>query len=101
MAGEHTMNQPVLLLLHGTAASKAQFNELVPLLSPHFAVHTLDFEGHGSSPERDRPFSIEHFAENVVNYLDSHHLIYSYFFDYIMGGYVALYLALVQPERVT
>lgn len=86
-----------LVLLHGAVGAKSQFAELVPLLESHFEVITLDFEGHGTADLTDRPFKIEHFAENALNMAGSEKFDV---FGYSMGGYVALYLALYQPERV-
>lgn len=90
-----------LLLLHGALGASAQFVPLTSLLSEKFDIHTLDFEGHGkSSASSERPFRIEHFAENVVSYLDSHSLGTCDIVGYSMGGYVALHLAATLPERV-
>jgi pimeloyl-ACP methyl ester carboxylesterase len=92
-----------LLLLHGALGAKSQFSALTPLLEPHFQVHTLDFEGHGMTGQTDRPFKIEYFAENVLTYLETQAIEKNEkidVFGYSMGGYVALYLALMQPERI-
>lgn len=86
-----------LVLLHGAVGAKSQFIELVPLLELHFDVITLDFEGHGTADLADRPFRIEHFAENVLDSVEQEKFGV---FGYSMGGYVALYLALYHPERV-
>ncbi len=95
-----TYMQP-LLLLHGALGSSAQFGALASLLSEKFDIHTLDFEGHGKNSDAyDRPFRIEHFAENVVSYLDSHALGSCDIVGYSMGGYVALHLASTLTERV-
>ncbi len=90
-----------LLLLHGALGASDQFAPLLPLLARHFTVHTLDFEGHGPAPLRNRPFRIQHFAENVIDYLDAHRLNAIDLFGYSLGGYVALYLARTQPDRVS
>lgn len=90
---------PALLLLHGALGSSAQFAAVVPLLQKRYQVHTLDFEGHGHRPTQ-RPFRMEHFAENILEYLDQQALPAAHCFGYSMGGYVALYLASQQPERV-
>ncbi|MBI5932004.1 MAG: alpha/beta fold hydrolase [Chloroflexi bacterium] len=86
-----------LVLLHGAVGSKSQFTPLIPLLESHFHLMTLDFEGHGRADLTDRPFKIEHFAENVLKLdrLEKFDVL-----GYSMGGYVALYLALNYPERV-
>src|SRR5258706_12817767 len=94
------MSKPGLLLLHGALGAADQFRELSKLLEQYYAVHTFDFEGHGRAPFRNRPFRIEHFAENIVEYLDNHDLQDADMFGYSMGGYAALYLALIQPDRI-
>ncbi|HEV8538157.1 MAG TPA: alpha/beta fold hydrolase [Bacteroidota bacterium] len=94
------MKKHDLLLLHGALGASAQFEPLLPHLSPYYTLHTFDFEGHGRTPSRNRSFRIEHFAENILEYLDEHALPQSHIFGYSMGGYAALYLALIRPGRV-
>ncbi len=92
--------KPPLLLLHGALGSHEQFDLLLPLLEPHYQLHRLNFEGHGSALAVDRPYRIEHFAENVLAYLAHHHLEHIPTFGYSMGGYVALYLARHHPGSI-
>ena len=94
------MSRANLLLLHGALGSKSQFSSLIPLLEETFHIHTLDFEGHGSSPLRDRAFRDEHFAENVLDYLNKNSIQSVSVFGYSMGGHVGLYLARKHPERI-
>jgi pimeloyl-ACP methyl ester carboxylesterase len=94
------MNKPDLLLLHGALGSKSQFSSLIPCLKDAFRLHTLDFEGHGGSPLKDRAFREEHFAENVLDYLSENSIGRTDIFGYSMGGHVGLYLAKIHPERI-
>ncbi len=94
------MNKPSLLLLHGALGSKQQFEPLSKALEEHFDVHSLDFDGHGSVPASRQTFRIEGFAEDVALYLERHNLTSVHIFGYSMGGYVALYLANKQPQRI-
>ena len=94
------MSRANLLLLHGALGSKSQFSSLISLLEETFHIHTLDFEGHGSSPLRDRAFRDEHFAENVLDYLNENSIQSVSVFGYSMGGHVGLYLARKHPERI-
>lgn len=94
------MNKPSLLLLHGALGSKQQFEPLSKALEEHFDVHSLDFDGHGSVSASRQTFRIEGFAEDVVLYLERHNLTSVHIFGYSMGGYVALYLANKQPQRI-
>ena len=63
------------------------------MLRARYDVHVLDFEGHGAAATRQRPFRIEHFAENVRDYTQERGLTGVRVFGYSMGGYVALTLA--------
>lgn len=89
-----------LVLLHGALGASRQLDPLAEALRPYFRVHQMDFEGHGQSAARGRPFRMKHFAENVVELLDRLALPQATFFGYSMGGYVALHLALEHPDRV-
>lgn len=88
-----------LLLLHGALGSKAQLSPLKTELAAHFSVHSLDFEGHGRRPS-DRNFSMDHFGENVTNYMDQTGIPSAYIFGYSMGGYAALNLATANSNRI-
>jgi len=93
------MTAPAILFLHGALASRTQFADLTPLLSERFDVYNLDFEGHGQFTS-EKPFTIDLFVENVLDYLDKHHLEVVNIFGYSMGGYVACTLAKEHAERV-
>ncbi len=88
-----------LLLLHGAIGSKTQFAGLAESLEKHYIVHTLNFSGHGGRELPDS-FSIEGFADDVLEYLSQEKLDSVSIFGYSMGGYVALYLARHYPEKV-
>lgn len=88
-----------LLLLAGALGEKGQFEHLAKALSGKFELHTLNFSGHGATTMPDA-FSIELFAENVLDYLAAHELVDINIFGYSMGGYVALYLARFHPQKV-
>lgn len=90
-----------LFLLHGALGAGTQFNSLIPFLEKDFHVHTLDFEGHGTSILRDRPFRMQHFSENVLDYMDKNSIKEAGVFGHSLGGHVGLYLAAFFPERVS
>ena len=95
------MEEPALLLLPGALGASPQFDPFYPLLAEHFDLHLLNFEGHGSAGASERPFRIEHFAENVLTYLEREGIAPVDVFGYSMGGYVALYLATHAPDQVS
>lgn len=85
-----------LFLLHGALGAGRQFDALAAVLHPHFRIHRLDFEGHGTSSNRGRPFRVLHFAENVVESMDASSIGSAAFFGYSVGGYVELPNATLQ-----
>jgi len=94
------MSRPNLILLHGALGSSSQFHPMIPLLKDKYDVHTLDFEGHGSSPPKDRPFRSRYFAENVLNYMNKHAVKAADIFGHSMGGHIGLVVASFSPDRV-
>ena len=94
------MSRPDLLLLHGALGASTQFKALIPLLREKYDVHTLEFEGHGSSPPKNRPFRLNHFAENVLEYMKMNAVKAADIFGHSMGGVVGLYLARFYPKRI-
>lgn len=95
------MPETPLLLLHGALGNKTLFSPLLDLLKNDFDIHTLDLSGHGEEEIADNEaFGIELFVKNVIDYLDKNKIEKTDIFGYSMGGYVALYLAKLQPERI-
>jgi pimeloyl-ACP methyl ester carboxylesterase len=88
-----------LILLHGALGSRRQFSALVQLLSPHFNVHTFNFEGHGDRAS-EKAFSMALFSKNLLDFLDKSGIESAHVFGYSMGGYVALHTAHKQPDRL-
>ncbi|RYY71689.1 MAG: alpha/beta hydrolase [Chitinophagaceae bacterium] len=89
-----------ILLLHGAIGSKEQLQPLADLLAPTFNVHLLNLPGHGGVPFPAGGFSIDHFAEVVLQYLDNNKIKTISIFGYSMGGYVAMLLAKQYPNRI-
>jgi len=88
-----------LLILHGAIGSKKQFEGISETLKNSFTVHSINFSGHGGEP-MPASFSIETFANDVLNYLSKNNITTINIFGYSMGGYVALYLAKHFPKKV-
>jgi pimeloyl-ACP methyl ester carboxylesterase len=88
-----------LLLLHGALGASDQLEALAAALADKYVIHTLNFKGHGGEQDTE-VFSIELFAEQVIDYLEQHSLPKINIFGYSMGGYVALYLAKQHPQRI-
>jgi pimeloyl-ACP methyl ester carboxylesterase len=93
------MPRPTVLLLHGALGAADQVTPLGPHLESKFNVLTLDLPGHGNAP-LDGPFTTEHFAAAVTQWLDGDQRGPVDCFGYSMGGYVALEVARRRPELV-
>ncbi|MBN2060318.1 MAG: alpha/beta hydrolase [Deltaproteobacteria bacterium] len=89
-----------LLLLHGALGAGIQFETLTPYLENRFDVHAPDFEGHGRSEVKDRPFSMKNFSENVLEYMDANGIKQADIFGHSLGGHVGLYMAAFFTERI-
>lgn len=93
------MKRKKLLLLHGALGSSRQFRKLRPLLADAFDVNTFNFSGHGGMAITE-DFSIDLFAQNVLEFLGSESTERINIFGYSMGGYAALKAALCEPEKI-
>jgi pimeloyl-ACP methyl ester carboxylesterase len=89
-----------LILLHGALGDANQLAPLAARLGHSRTVTVVEFESHGTTARRDRPFRIESFASSVLETMDQVGIASADFFGYSMGGYIALYLAATAPERV-
>lgn len=91
------MEKPALILLHGALGAASQFQPWKATLEEHFELFIPELEGHGGQPFADRPFRIEHFAENLREFVHQHNLTGAMIFGYSMGGYIALYESVQSP----
>jgi pimeloyl-ACP methyl ester carboxylesterase len=89
-----------LILLHGAIGAKEQLQPLADMLQPPFAVHPVNFSGHGGEPIPDAEFSVKLFSENVIDHMQQNQIIKADIFGYSMGGYVAMYMAKYYAEKV-
>jgi len=90
-----------LILLHGAIGSKEQLMPLAQMLQDDFMVHIGNFPGHGGEPIPRVPFSIQLFAEDVIDYMEKNDIASADIFGYSMGGYVAMYIAKYRTEKVS
>ena len=93
---EHGEGDP-LLLIEGLGQSIWAWREQVPAFAQRFRTIVYDTRGTGRSPVPDEPYGIADLAEDAAALLEGRaaHLV-----ALSMGGYVALTLALAQPELV-
>src|SRR5690349_18783408 len=94
------MSDRPLVLLHGALGDSSQLAPLAARLGTARRVSVLELEGHGKTPFRDRPLRIETLAESVIEAMSARGIERADFFGYCMGGYVALQVAAMRPERI-
>jgi pimeloyl-ACP methyl ester carboxylesterase len=91
-----------LLLVHGLGSQGADWANLIPqLIDGGHRVYALDLLGYGlSSQPKDAQYSIADQARMVEGFLDSQHLSQVDLAGWSMGGWIAMRVALQQPERI-
>ncbi|MGY0037223.1 alpha/beta fold hydrolase [Pedobacter sp. NJ-S-72] len=95
---------PIVLLLHGYAASSFMFRNLIPALSGKYHVIAPDLPGFGYSdvPTPDQfEYSFENLAKTMQSFIDELAIkrFTVYVFDY--GAPVGFRLMLANPEKIT
>ncbi len=92
---EETGHGPVILLLHGLGASGYTFRRIVPALSAHHRVITLDLRGFGQSEKPfDQFYSALDQAAHVRDFIERRGLRGITLAGHSFGGGVAIALAL-------
>ncbi len=91
-----------LVLVHGLGSRAADWANLIPrLIDGGHRVYALDLLGYGRSAQpRDASYSISDQAVMVEGFLDSQHLHQADLAGWSMGGWIAMQVALQQPERI-
>lgn len=81
---------PVLILIHGFCESREIWNNLIPDLSSHFRVITIDLPGFGKSPIIKSNLTIKAVAEEVLERIKSLHIQKCVVIGHSLGGYIAI-----------
>jgi pimeloyl-ACP methyl ester carboxylesterase len=96
---ESGAGEPVILI-HGGAVDTRFFKDNVPALAERFRVIGTDLWGHGRSPDREGPYSLDSFATDVAELIERVAGGRAHVVGHSIGAAVALTLALAHPERV-
>lgn len=92
---------PILLLIHGFPFSSQMWNRQLDPLGQHFRVLAPDLPGFGDSPLADNDYSVERYAEDCIAVLDALDILEPVAISGLsMGGYIALAIARLFPERL-
>jgi 2-hydroxy-6-oxonona-2,4-dienedioate hydrolase len=90
-----------LLLLHGTGGHIENYARNIMPLSQHFHVIAMDFLWHGGSETGGfEPAIIPKLIDQIVDVLDTLGIASTHLEGQSLGGWVAMQMALLHPERV-
>lgn len=93
---------PPLLMIAGTGGSGAKWRTgpSARIAAAGYTVITYDHRGVGKSDKPDVPYSTRLFAADAVGLLDALKIKQAHVFGHSMGGRVAQWVALDNPDRV-
>ncbi|HVZ03262.1 alpha/beta hydrolase [Hyphomicrobium sp.] len=91
---------PPLILIHGIANSPHIFDDLAPLLCPHFRVLAYARRGHGKSEAPAGPYDAATLVSDLRYVLDGLHIERANLLGWSMGGNEITAFAGLYPERV-
>ncbi len=89
-----------VLLLHAWGESRRSFDRLLPLLPDTIRGIAMDQRGHGDAGRPQAGYSLRHFAEDIVSFMDAVGISSAVLVGSSSGGYVAQQVALSSPHRI-
>ena len=92
---------PVVILLHATGESAADWQWIIPVLARTHRVYAPDLFSYGETIPSDTDYSAEFFAHFVATFMTKLNIDRAAVFGNSLGGFIALHLALMEPSRVT
>ena len=102
MAYETSGEGPALLLVAGTGYPGATWpRHMVEELARDFTVVVFDHRGTGLTPATDEPYSTRQFAADAAGLLQALDVSPAHVLGHSMGGRVAQWMALDEPNLVT
>ena len=96
----HGAGMPPLVLLHGAYMTIDMMDPLLSGLARTRQVVAIEQQGHGHTPDADRPLTYERMADDTAAVLRHLDIARADVFGYSMGGGVALQLAIRHPDLV-
>ena len=91
---------PGVLLLHGYSDSSFSWSRVMPLLPPELRVVAIDQRGHGRSDRPERGYSLDDFATDALQAMETLGIDSATVVGHSMGSFVARRVAERAPERV-
>jgi pimeloyl-ACP methyl ester carboxylesterase len=88
-----------IVIIHGLFGSHRNWHPVADVLAKQFPVYSLDLRNHGQSPHDD-DMSYPAMAQDVAEFINQEGLQSANLIAHSMGGKVAMWLALTQPELI-
>lgn len=92
------VDNPSLVVLHGFFASARNWRQIARMLAGRYHVLVPDLRNHGASPH-DAVMDYPAMAADIVDFILQRQLQQVHLLGHSMGGKVAMWLALNEPER--
>ncbi len=92
---------PPLILLHGLSGHAETWIRNLAPLSAAYHVYALDMLGHGLSAKPEIDYSVKVLARHILDFMDTLGLERASFIGQSLGGWVAAWIAIEHPGRVT
>jgi 2-hydroxy-6-oxonona-2,4-dienedioate hydrolase len=91
---------PALIFLHGSGGHAEAFALNVIPLSDQFRVCSVDMIGHGMTDKPESGYQATDFVNHIVAFMDAAGIDRAHIAGESLGGWVAMWTALLHPERV-
>ena len=89
-----------LILLHGNGESSDYFKGQIDVFAKSYHVYAVDTRGHGKTPRGEMSFTIRQFADDLLYFMDDHHIKKAHLLGFSDGGNIAMVFAMKYPDRV-
>jgi pimeloyl-ACP methyl ester carboxylesterase len=89
-----------LVVVHGGFGLTSLFGEVLDRLADRRQVIALELQGHGHTPDIDRPFGYEAFGDDIAAVIEHLDLGQADLLGYSLGGGASLRCAIQHAERV-
>lgn len=93
--------RPTLVFLNGMASSTASWSKYLPFVSDTHDVILYDYLGQGKSDAPDEPYSIGQFSDVLDAVLEDNRIDKAWLVGASYGGFVALEMLRLHPDKVT
>lgn len=88
-----------LLVFHGLFGMLDNWGSFGKEMGEFFPVHLIDLRNHGKSFHSDE-MSHDHLAEDILNYMDAHHLEKVNLLGHSLGGKAVMQFAISHPAKL-